>query len=188
MFRKAGEADFRRAGCVAVDERNRDMNVRTGNFNDCLTYTYDTGKNGVPDNNTWYAFDPVGIYIKPDFLDVEATLKKIKILQDLIGQYMPLPTRPVFIVKPFVADEPVYTYDLPLETKKSVIIEKMNDIIREKARTEVYPGVTESNVDKAPSCGLLHSHKFSRPQRQFKRLIPDGIKRHIFKLQITNSG
>jgi hypothetical protein len=163
VSRKTGEADFRRAGCLAVDERDRHMNVRSGNFNDCLTYTYDTGKNGVPDNNTWYACDTVGIYITPDSVDVEATLKKIKTLQDLIGQYMPLHTRPVFIVKPFVADEPIYTYDLPLETKKSVIIEKMNDIIREKARTEAYPGVTESNVDKAPSWSLLHSWSTATP-------------------------
>ncbi len=151
--RSKGLDDFRRAGCVAPDHRDRQMNRRVSRFNDCLTYTYDTGENGVPDNNTWYACDTVGIYLTPDSGDVEAVLKKVKTLETLIREFLPLHTRAVFILRPFVTDEPIYTYSLPDADQPYFITEKIDDTVQ----TEVYPAMKETHTDRALSWSLCTS-------------------------------
>lgn len=153
VSRSAGQADFRRAGCTALDHRDRHMYLRVGKFNDCLTYTYDTGPNGIPDNSTWYACDTVGIYLTPDSDDIESTLKKLKTLEPVLRQLLPLHTRAVFILRPFVTDEPVYTYSLPDAAQPYFITETIDDTVQ----TEVYPGINESYTNRIPSWSLLKS-------------------------------
>ena len=158
--RSANQADFRRAGCIALDHRDRQMNLRIGKFNDCLTYTYDTGENGIPNNSTWYTCDTIGIYLTPDSDDIEAILKKVKTLETVIRQFLPLHTRAVFILKPFVTHEPVYTYGLPDADQPHFIIEKIDDTVQ----TEVYPGINETHTDRVPSWSLLKSWSTAVPE------------------------
>lgn len=157
--RSEGLDDFRRAGCVAMDHRDQPMYRRMGEFNDCLTYTYDTGPNGVPDNNTWYACDTVGIYLTPDSDDIEAVLKKVKTLERVIQQYLPLHTRAVFILRPFYTDEPIYTYDVPDAPQPYFITEKVDDIVQ----TEVYPAISDSYKNRMPDWSLLTSWSPATP-------------------------
>lgn len=159
VFRASSQVDFRRAGSIAVDTRDRQTTVRNGKFNDCFTYTYDTGDNGTPTEDTWYACDTVGIYLTADSEDIEATLKKIKTLQSVIGQFMPLHTRAVCILRPFITQEAVYNYDLPPKTGENPVFIKeiMNDFLHEKPRTEVLPVMSESYTDTPRSWTLLKS-------------------------------
>lgn len=157
--RSSGLADSRRAGCIALDHRDRQMNLRIGKFNDCLTYTYDTGENGIPDNSTWYTCDTVGIYLTPDSDDIEETLKKLKTLETLIQQFLPLHTRAVFILRPFVTHEPVYTYSFPDAAQPYFITEKIDDIVQ----SEVYPRINEIHTDRMPSWDLLTSWSEASP-------------------------
>jgi hypothetical protein len=157
--RSSGLSDFRRAGCIALDHRDRQMNLRMGKFNDCLTYTYDTGENGIPDNSTWYTCDTVGIYLTPDSDDIEDILKKLKTLESVIQQFMPLHTRAVFILGPFITDEPVYTYSFPDADQPYFITEKIDDIVQ----TEVYPRINETHTDRVPSWGLFTSWSTADP-------------------------
>ncbi len=106
--------DARYAGCTTVDTRNLPKIALQGQYEDFQTYTYDTGQNGVPTNQDWYARDTVGIYLASDIEDPTLIVRNQNLIENVLRQFLPIQVRTVFVIEPFGYQELVYTDDLPI--------------------------------------------------------------------------
>ncbi len=162
VYKNQKTTHYRGGGSIAVETRNRPMIARQGKFNDCRTYTYDTGENGTPTVDTWYANNTIGIYLFPDTEDPEMVFKEIDLLKAALRAFLPIQVRAVYIPAPFVTEETVYTYDLPGAPDSRVIGEQMIDTIHEN-RTEIYPGAGDTHSDRVPAWELTRTWSEENP-------------------------
>lgn len=102
--------DTRYAGCTSVDTRNAARKGLRKLFDDFETYTYDTGPRGTPNNETWYARDAVGIYLRPETEDIQEIERHQKLIEQFLPQFLPIQVRIVFIIEPWQVVEPIYDY------------------------------------------------------------------------------
>lgn len=128
VYRATKTVDFRYAGCTTVDTRNAAKIALREKFEDFQTYTYDAGKNGVRTNEDWYARDTIGIYLTPDTMDAEKIALGISRIAQVLGEFMPVTDRAVFLTRSDIHTEYVYTYALPLAADSYFISESLSPI------------------------------------------------------------
>lgn len=121
--------DARYAGCTTVDTRNAGKIALRGKFEDFQTYTYDAGKNGERTNDDWYARDTIGLYLTPDTMDAEKRALGISRIKKVLGEFMPITDRVVFIPRLNLHTERVYTYGVPLTGESRFINEFYEDTL-----------------------------------------------------------
>lgn len=149
--------DFRYAGCTTIDPRNEIKNGlgRWQKYGDFLTYTYDTGKNGKPTDDDWYARDTIGLYLTPDTDDQKLIMKNRELVKGVLKRFLPIQTRPIFIIEPPIYKEYVYTDDFPI--KEQFADTHTTGVIEE------YPGVSEDSRDRVPGWICIHSWSLEFP-------------------------
>jgi hypothetical protein len=149
--------DFRYAGCTTIDIRNEIKNRlgRWQKYEDFLTYTYDTGKNGKPTDDDWYARDTIGLYLTPDTDDQKLIMKNRELVKGVLKRFLPIQTRPIFIIEPPIYKEYVYTDDFPI--KEQFVDTHTTGVIEE------YPGVSEDSRDRVPEWICIHSWSLEFP-------------------------
>lgn len=121
--------DFRYAGSTTVDTRNADKIGQRGAFEDFATYTYDTGTDGERDDDDWYARDTLGVYLDTDTLDPGRLQAGIERLRGVLGEFMPITDRAVFITAADRHDDHVYTYAAPGAETPRFIVETYSDAL-----------------------------------------------------------
>lgn len=161
LYRATETTDFRYAGCVTIDTRNKARNAAQGMYDDFQTYTYDTGENGKPTNNDWYARDTVGFYLTPDTDDLRLITRNQEVIKGILERFLPIQNRTIFIIEPPIYKELIYTYDFSEEDKKDPrhIEEHFVDELT-CIETEAYPGVREESEDKVP--GWISFYSWSK--------------------------
>ena len=115
--------DFRYAGSTTVDTRNAGKIGLRGAFEDFATYTYDTGPLGQRGNDDWYARDTIGLYLDTDTLDAERIAAGIDRIRNVLGEFMPVTDRAVFVTAANRHDEHVYTYAAPAAAAPRFIVD-----------------------------------------------------------------
>jgi len=148
LYRATETTDFRYAGCVTIDIRNKARNAVQGMYDDFQTYTYDTGENGKPTNNDWYARDTVGLYLTPDTDDLRLITKNQEVIKGILERFLPIQNRTIFIIEPPIYKELIYTYDFPEEDKKNP--RHIKEQFFDSNIPEVYPGVSDIYEDRVP--------------------------------------
>jgi phage tail-like protein len=121
--------DFRYAGSTTADVRNADKIGLRGAFEDFATYTYDAGPPGGRGNDDWYARDTVGLYLEADTLDAGRVSAGIERLRGVLGEFMPITDRAVFITAAERHDDHVYTYAAPGAETPRFIVEHYGDAL-----------------------------------------------------------
>ena len=125
--------DARYAGSTTVDTRNTAKMALRGRFEDFQTYSYDAGAADGRTNLDWYARDTVGLYLTPSGDDQTLLERNQRLLEDVLGQFLPLPVRPVFIIEPGVSlesvdSESVDSDELPSpESRRSDSVNRIRD-------------------------------------------------------------
>lgn len=119
--------DFRYAGCTTVHTRDAEKIALRGEFEDFQTYTYDAGKDGKRANEDWYARDTIGLYLEPSTMDAEKLNSGIARIGKVLKEFMPITDRAVFVTRPDLYAEYVYTYGLPLIEESRFINESYKD-------------------------------------------------------------
>jgi phage tail-like protein len=143
--------DFRYAGCTTMDARNEIKNGlgRWQKYEDFLTYTYDTGKNGKPTDDDWYARDTIGLYLTPNTEDQPLIIQNRELVKGVLERFLPIQTRSVFIINPPIRRELIYTYDFDEENPRH-IEEHFEDQVTIGAIPEVCPRVSDTYEDNVP--------------------------------------
>ncbi len=126
--------DFRAAGCTAADARNSDKISLKGKFEDFQTYTYDAGKGGKRYNNDWYSRDTIGIYLTTDTMDSDKIELGISRIRQVLKEFMPITDRAVFITKPDMHTDYVYTYGKPFSDETYFISETYKDVLTSEGK------------------------------------------------------
>ncbi len=157
--------DCRYAGATTVDFWNKAKMALHAQFKDFQTYTYDTGKDGIPDNEDWYSRSTVGIYLTPDTEDQTLILRNQDLLKSALKRFLPIQVRPVFIIETPVYKEKVYTYDFPKDTEQKKIGEHYLDTM-ESETSETYSGLSEAYQDTAPDWIWLRSWSETNPDHR----------------------
>lgn len=129
--------DFRYAGATAVDTRNTAKIGLRGAFEDFAAYTYDTGPLGNRGNDDWYARDTVGLYLAADTLDADRVDSAVDRIRGVLGGFMPMTDRAVFITASDRHDEYAYTYEAPGADEPRFISESFNDALTAVAEDTV---------------------------------------------------
>jgi phage tail-like protein len=133
--------DFRAAGCTTVDVKNLDKISLRGEFEDFQTYTYDAGINGERTNDDWYARDTIGLYLTTDTMDEEKIKLVVSRVSKVLKEFMPVTDRAVFITKPDMHTDYVYTYEKPFSEETYFISENFKDVLTsEGSETVLGPG------------------------------------------------
>ena len=99
--------DNRYAGSTTVDVNDARKNNLQGDYADFATYTYDTGRT----QSDWYARDTVGVYLTPDTDNQELISRNLTRLGYALSKFLPIQTRPVFIIETPVYREIIYSKD-----------------------------------------------------------------------------
>ena len=107
--------DPRYAGCTSVDTRNAARKGLRTLFDDFETYTYDTGPQGTPNNETWYARDVVGIYLRAEVNDNAQIETNRQLIDQFLPEFLPIQVRLVYIIETPVKSDVVYSGDQPVE-------------------------------------------------------------------------
>lgn len=153
--------DLRYSGSTTVDIRNRAKIGLLGTYEDFQTYTYDTGKNGQPTNDDWYARDTIGLYLTPDTDDQQLIMKNRELIKGVLKRFLPIQTRPTFIISPPLYKELIYTYDFLQEDNENP--RHIKEMFFDGNITEVYPGVSDKYEDRAPGWTWLCSWSEQSP-------------------------
>lgn len=144
VYRATKTMDFRYAGCTTVDTRNTAKIGLQAQFEDIQTYTYDTGTNGKRTDDDWYARDTIGCYLSNDAIDAGAVNSGINRIRNVIGEFMPITDRAVFIPRHLLHTERVYTYGMPFNAESRFINETYQDtLISESEEIIPAPGEEE---------------------------------------------
>lgn len=164
IYRSTRTTDIRYAGSTTVDTRNQVRLSWLGRYEDFQTYTYTTGKNGIPTNDDWYARDTIGLYLKPDTDDQQLITRSQELVKGILHRLLPIQIRPIFIIEPPIYREMVYTYDFPGEEKENPrrIDEQVINTITIPSG-EVYPGAADNYRDRVPAWISIHSWSLEFP-------------------------
>ncbi len=119
--------DSRYSGSTTVHASNLAKTALRGKFDDFQTYSYDTGKKGLPDDGTWYARNTIGIYLTPDTEDPDIISRNRTLIENILKDFLPIPVRAVFIIEPVTYKEWVYTYGFPMASPQRLVGELSYD-------------------------------------------------------------
>ncbi|MCP4428757.1 MAG: hypothetical protein GY803_30090 [Chloroflexi bacterium] len=119
--------DFRYVGATTAHTRNTAKIGLRQAFEDFQTYTYDAGQAGQRTNDDWYGRDTIGLYLAPDTMDDDKINNGIIRISRVLAEFMPITDRVVFITKPDLHTEHIYTYALPGATEPRFIGDSYND-------------------------------------------------------------
>jgi len=121
--------DWRYSGTTTVDTRNTNKIQLRGQYEDFQSYSFDTGNNGIRNNQNWYARDTVGIYYQAGTFDVDEIGRKIERLKPILKEFMPLTDRAVFIPEVDQHTEYVYHYSAPSSDEPVYITSTYSDVL-----------------------------------------------------------
>ncbi|MGA1870554.1 MAG: phage tail protein [bacterium] len=152
--------DFRYAGCITGDNRNTTKNTRRGKLEDFQTYTYDTGREGKRTNENKYSRETVGIYLSPETEEEKKISQNQRLLEDVLKKFMLVQARAVFIIKPAVFPEFIYSYDKPEENIRDKLLRDTLSL----STTAEYIGVSDILKDVAPDWIWVRSVKFKKTE------------------------
>jgi hypothetical protein len=139
--------DFRYAGSTSADQRHAAKQALRGEFEDFATYTYDTGTNGRRDDSDWYARDTVGLYLATDTLDAARVQAGVERVRNVLGAFMPITDRAVFLTRADRQDDYVYTYTNPGADAPQFITESYHDALTTThEEIALGPGETFSDI------------------------------------------
>jgi hypothetical protein len=119
--------DRRDAGSTTAHTANAGKLALRGGFDDFTTYTYDTGPAGGRGDEDRIARDTIGLFVAPGTLDPAAIAAGIARVRQVLGEFMPLTDRAVFVAEPAVHTEHVYAYERPGTPDLPVIFEARLD-------------------------------------------------------------
>jgi hypothetical protein len=123
--------------------------LRTRAFDDATAYTYDCGTpdgqgNYRRDNDTWYNRETVGLYIVPDVETEPFRLEEEwNRVRQIIGEFLPIQVRVVFVVQPGVVVEEAYN-------AVRDVTEGFVDVGVE-LKVETYAGAVDAGADRIPA-------------------------------------
>jgi hypothetical protein len=100
VFGATRTLDHRYGGTTTVDTRDAGKLTLRGTFEDFQTYTYDLGAGGTRTNADRISRDTVGLFLTPDTNDPEEIAAVVSRLGGVLGDFMPVTTRAVFITPP----------------------------------------------------------------------------------------
>ncbi len=95
--------DHRLCGSTSVVPNNRKRIFDMETIDDTMRYTYEiVGEHEKHDNNKWYSFDTVGIYLTPhnNELPQQMQIRIKELVEGLRTRCLPIQLRLVFIFKP----------------------------------------------------------------------------------------
>jgi hypothetical protein len=140
VYRATETVDFRYAGSTTAHASNSARIALRGAFADLQTYTYDAGINGRRTNDDWYGRDTIGLYLTPDTMNAEDIANGIARLDRVLAEFMPLTDRAVYITRPDLHTEHIYTYGLP-DAVPHFISDSYTDVFTPApANSELAPG------------------------------------------------
>ena len=135
-------------GSVDTSDPMAMFRLRTRAFDDTTAYTYDCGTpdgqgNYRRDNDTWYNRETVGLYIVPDVETEPFRLEEEwNRVRQIIGEFLPIQVRVVFVVQPGVVVEEAYN-------AVRDVTEGFVDVGVE-LKDETYTGAVDAGVDRIP--------------------------------------
>jgi hypothetical protein len=139
--------DFRYGGATSADPRHAAKQALRGEFEDFQTYSYDTGTDGTRDDSNWYARDTVGLYLATDTLDAARVQAGIERVRNVLGAFMPITDRAVFLTRADRQDDFVYTYTSPGAETPQFITESYHDALTTiHEEVALGPGETFSDI------------------------------------------
>lgn len=127
VYRAMQTVDGRYAGSTTVATGDVSKIALRGGFEDFQTYSYDAGKDGLRDEDDWYARDTIGLYLTPDTLDEAELDQGIGRLTSVLKEFMPVTDRAVFIPNSELHTDYVYTYGLPASAESHYITSTYED-------------------------------------------------------------
>jgi len=129
VYRATKTVDSRYAGSTTVDTRNSNKIGLRSKFEDFNTYTYDAGIKGERTNDDWYARDTIGLYLSTDTMDKEKLKFGISRIEKVLGEFMPITDRAVFIPRTDSHTDYIYSYGRPVTPQSRFITESNRDRI-----------------------------------------------------------
>jgi len=141
--------DLRYSGTTSVDTKNLAKIAKRGSYDDFQRYTYDTGPEGKPDPETWYARDTIGIYLSPDTEDTSRIRQNQRMIENILREFLPIQIRAVFIIAPTIYKEYIYTTDFPAFVPQR----RLSDLMLDAAIPERVSGVADASTDFVPEGG-----------------------------------
>ena len=163
VYGATATTDFRYSGCTTLDTRN-EIKIGLGRwqkYEDFLTYTYDTGKNGEPTNDDWYARDTIGLYLTPDTDDQQLIMKNRELIRGVLKRFLPIQIRPTFIISPPLYKELIYTYDFRKEDSENP--RHIKEMFFDSTIPEICPRVSDSFEDTAEGWIWIHTWSAEYP-------------------------
>lgn len=128
VYRATETNDLRYSGSLTVDMRNRIKIDQWSAYQDYQTYTYDTGTQGVRGDENRIARDTVGIFLETDSYVEDEVESGIERLRPVVGEFMPLTDRAVFIPNSDFHVEFVYNYGQPVSPSSNFINSSYQDV------------------------------------------------------------
>ncbi len=113
IYRATETHDERYGGSFTTDVRHYRLISLRDSFEDPQRYTYDTGVNGVRNDNDRIARDTIGAFINTDTLGDQEVQDGVARLRRVVKEFMPMTDRAVFITDKTVHAEYVYDYSRP---------------------------------------------------------------------------
>ncbi len=138
--------DLRYAGTTSVDTKNLSKIAKRGTYADFQTYSYDTGPEGKPKPETWYARDTIGIYLTPDTDDTSRISQNQRMIDNILREFLPIQIRAVFVIEPTIYKEHVYTTDFPAVVPQRIL----SDHVFDGTIPELISGVEDAFTERAP--------------------------------------
>ena len=129
VYRATTTFDERYAGSNTVHTRDVVKTALRGSFDDFQHYTYDAGTNGQRNNDDWYGRDTIGLYLSPDTLDPTRVQGGISRIEKVLGEFMPMTDRAVFITQSDIHTDQLYSYNQIEEAEANFIGESFQDIV-----------------------------------------------------------
>lgn len=99
----------------------------------------------------------------PDTDDRTRILRNLNLIDKALRQFLPIQTRPVFIIEPTVYEDPVYTHEFPDVEPERLIGETFSDYVAAPAPVEALQGMEDSYKDCAPDWIWLRSWSERHP-------------------------
>lgn len=138
--------DLRYAGTTSVDTKNLAKTSKRRTYADFQTYSYDTGPEGKPTPETWYARDTIGIYLTPDTEDTSRIQQNQTMIENILREFLPIQIRAVFIIEPTIYKEHVYTNDFPAIMPQK----RLSDQVFDSTIPELISGAEDTFTELAP--------------------------------------
>lgn len=127
VYRATETVDLRYSGSTTAQVRNTARTELRGGFDDFGTYTYDTGLDGRRSNEDWYSRDTIGLFLTPEVAGPDDIARGIARIDRVMGEFMPITDRAVYITESELYTDQVYGYAPPATDTPEFISESYTD-------------------------------------------------------------